>query len=348
MNLHDSWQLEHVSQEQRIWTLALYAKHLATGSTLVHRRIKSSTIESYLRDIAKWLSKFCHTDSRKSTDLDQKMAPPICAVIDEVKRLEKMPDQREPFTWEMWDHLVAIPDSPEGLMTALKVWFASGLYGGFRLSEWAQHDQHANIAEPALDAHGIPLAFCLEDLDFRGIGNKRITLAEAYTMREEDIARTWVNLSHQKNGDHGEKRMFTWNKGSPDKCCCRQLHRAFKRFIRLCGWAYGKPLSVYKDAHGIVRNITAQNISSVMRRVASELYGLDPVRHKTELQKWSSHSLRVGACVILHTMGFTGEKIQFLLRWRSRAFMMYLRNLAALSHSQNMAMTAINEVPNTI
>ncbi len=182
--------------------------------------------------------------------------------------------------WEMWDHLVAIPDSPEGLMTALKAWLASGLYRGFRLSEWAQHDQHANIAEPARDELGIPLAFCLEDLEFRGIGNKRIALAEAYTMREEDIARAWVTLSHQKNGDHGEKRMFTWNKGSPDKCCCRQLHRAFKRFIQLCRWAYGKPLSVYKDAHGIVRNITAQNISAVMRQVASELYGLDPVRHK--------------------------------------------------------------------
>ena len=61
--------------------------------------------------------------------------------------------------WEMWEHLVAIPDSPEGLMTALKAWFALGLYGGFWLSEWAQHDQHANIAEPALDEHGIPLAF---------------------------------------------------------------------------------------------------------------------------------------------------------------------------------------------
>ena len=37
---------------------------------------------------------------------------------------------------------------------------------------------------------------------------------------------------------------------------------------------------------------------------------------------------RVGACVILYTLGFTDVQIQHLLRWKSLAFMEYLRNLS--------------------
>ena len=48
MNLHDSWLLKHITQERCIWTMGLYAKHLAMGSMLVHRQIKASTIEPYL------------------------------------------------------------------------------------------------------------------------------------------------------------------------------------------------------------------------------------------------------------------------------------------------------------
>ena len=55
------------------------------------------------------------------------------------------------------------------------------------------------------------------------------------------------------------------------------------------------------------------------------MYGVE----KSNLQTSAAHLLRFGACVILNTVGFTGEEIKFLLRWKSRTFVMYLRNLAA-------------------
>ena len=73
--------------------------------------------------------------------------------------------------------------------------------------------------------------------------------------------------------------------------------------------------------------------------------GLILVKDKAVLQLWSAHSLRVGACVILHTMGFTGTQIKFLLRWKSDTFMMYLRNVALLSDQQDEAIDKAAALP---
>ena len=82
-----------------------------------------------------------------------------------------------------------------------------------------------------------------------------------------------------------------------------------------------------------------------MRSLAVTVYNLHPTTNKKELQKWSSHSLRVGACVVLHSMGFSALDIQWLLRWRSNAFMAYLRNLAGLADRHNEAHDRAHAMP---
>ncbi len=312
------------------------------------KSIRAATIKTYVWDTAKFLRLFIDQDPRKVNNLDGKLAPPLRAVIDMVKRVENMRNLREPFTWEMWEALDAsvvqgahldtldgaVPyahlDSLDG---ALRDWLGKGLYSGPRLSEWAQHDPQSLFGSHLSDEAGVPLAFTLADLEFRGPRGKRLTLRQAFHMPEDQLDRGMVRFTHQKNGDHGKKRHFTKNIGRPDRCCVRFLHRIFRRYVRLVGWATTHPLSVYRATDGTIKNIVANDISTVMRALACQVYNLDPVKDKEAVQRWSSHSLRVGACVILHTMGFTGPQIQFLLRWKSQAFMSYLRNLAILSDS---------------
>ena len=83
-----------------------------------------------------------------------------------------------------------------------------------------------------------------------------------------------------------------------------------------------------------------------MRRVAAQVYHLHPGKHAKELQRWSTHSFRVGACILLHGMDFTPTQIKFLLRWKSDAFMVYLRNTAVLARQQHRAMDAAAAMPN--
>jgi hypothetical protein len=83
-----------------------------------------------------------------------------------------------------------------------------------------------------------------------------------------------------------------------------------------------------------------------MQKTASEVYNLHPIKDKEALQRWGSHSLRVGACTILYAMGFTETQIQHLLRWRSTAFMAYLRNLGFLALKQSQAISDASKLPN--
>jgi hypothetical protein len=104
------------------------------------------------------------------------------------------------------------------------------------------------------------------------------------------------------------------------------------------------PLAVYW-ASTCVKLITADDIELFIRRLASETYHLHPSRDASDLRRWSSHSLRVGACVALHAMGFSPLDIQWVLRWRSTAFMVYLRNVAILAVRQYQALDRASELP---
>jgi hypothetical protein len=118
------------------------------------------------------------------------------------------------------------------------------------------------------------------------------------------------------------------------------------RFIRLVGWNYTTPLAVYSAGPGIVHYITATDIELVMSTAASHVYNLSPRTCRTELQLWSAHLIRVGACVILHAMGFTASQIQFILQWKPMAFLVYLRNLSILATKQNKAIHDVSRMPN--
>ena len=131
--------------------------------------------------------------------------------------------------------------------------------------------------------------------------------------------------------------MFTRIEDDGRRCFIQAICRILQRYARI--WDRNDtttPLAMYRHRSGAVHLITPDLVEKHMRLIAQYVYGLDPVANKAELQLWSCHSLRVGACVLLHSLGFTDTQIQWLLRWRSLAFMAYLRNMALLSdrHAQ--------------
>ena len=70
---------------------------------------------------------------------------------------------------------------------------------------------------------------------------------------------------------------------------------------------------------------------------------------KEDIQRYTCHSLRVGAYVLLHTSNSVPETIKVRLRWRSDAYRMYLHDTAQLAHDHNMDVTfADPDVPSYI
>jgi hypothetical protein len=344
--------LENVPQARRNAQLALYAVHLASGDTLFCRAIKAATIGGYLRDVAQFLARFIDIDARKLDATQSRLAPVIQSVLDEVIRWEKMPDKREPFTPAMWEHMKQETDAAQdaySLGPSLCNWFGCGLFGGFRLTEWAQDAGGVSLNSPLLDELGVPKAFCLPDLEFRLQNNRRVSLKEVFLLPELSIHRAIITFSHQKNGNNGEKRTFVRNSQNSRLCFVTLILRIFKQFINLVGWfATETPLAIHRADDGEIRLITATDINAAMRSTAASVYGFDLASNAKELQLWSSHSLRVGACVVLHAHGFTGPQIQFLLRWKSDAFMAYLRNLGFLATQQNIALSESCDMPNLL
>ena len=349
MKLLDSPYLDNVCQQRRTWQMALYASHLATGHSLFCKALKASTIVSYLRDVARFLGRFSAVDPRHRSKLDRTTAPEIKAVTDEVARWEKVPNRREPFTLQMWKYLFSIRDScpPDGIIDCITDWAICGLYGGFRKTEWAQDASHASLDNPQLDIHGVPKAFRLADIVWKTPTQVNLSL-HAVLASEDSAGRVSLTFKSQKNGDNGAIRLFTSNPHKPDLCFIRNLLRIVKRFIRLLGADSDKPLCICQNALGKLHYITNNDINYVFRRAAAAVYKLDYVADAKSLALWSSHSLRVGACVILHAMGFTDVQIMWLLRWNSAAFMTYLRNVAVLSDRQNLSFSDVEAMPQVI
>jgi hypothetical protein len=346
----DDYVLEVSDLRRAHLQLAMYAIHLGSGSTLYCRRIKTATVKKYILNIASFISIFTNRDPRKSNATDSRLSPVITSVFDELQRWEDVPNRREPFTIEMLHEvhrLIILEQShPDSLIVALADWFLCGLFTGFRLSEYAQDTMHPDPRFPGMNDRGDTCALLLGDVRFQLFDGRRISADLLPSVPLISIWKVWVTWRTQKNGQNGENRLFTQNKNLEGHCMLRALHRIILRFLRLLGPDNVTPLALYAPYPGATRLITSSNIEILMRRVAATVYNLDPIKNRKELQRWSAHSLRVGACVILHAMGFTGTQIKWILRWKSDAFMVYLRNLAILADQHNAVFDEASTMPN--
>jgi hypothetical protein len=321
--------------------MALYAQHLATGSSLMCLSIKVNTIKLYVRQCVSFFMLINQWDvnplfiAGSTTHFKE-----LKGLYDELQRWEAMPERREPFTVEM---LNAMHDGTfgqhahESLFACCRDWFGSGMYTGYRRTEFCQDSSHTVAIR---DDFGNTKAFCLPDVTWQLTNGTRLEGADCLNYPCSAISKGWLRWRTQKNGDNGDTRMFT-QPDAADYSWIKFLYSIVKRFVALRSPTdFDHPLAAYRHSNGKVYMLTAVDVERVIREVAARVYNLDPSTPagRKALQKWSCHSLRVGACVLLHTMGFTEPQIKWILRWRSDAFMTYLRNITNLSDKHTNAL----------
>jgi len=335
--------------------MCLHAQHLFAVGGLFCRTLRCSSIKNCLRDVATFcmVHGFLDEDPRFKPGANV-FHPDLKAALEEFERWEKAPDRREPFTADM---LNAVTDGtfgvhgPDDLFTAVADWCGSGLCAGYRRSEFAQEPNVKTFDKVFKDPRGGARAFCLPDVRFQHRNGQRLTAAEALQHPVTDLTHGWLVWRWQENGQNGEERLFTAPDPS-DRCSwIRFMCNIVKRFVNLCGPNdHDAPLAVCRDEHGVVRPVTAKHVEDTMRMVASKLCDLDPNEKDDakQLKKWSCHSVRVGACVISHSVGFTDAQMQWLLRWRSVAFVVCLRNLTVSTNKQSTAVNIAAGMPNVL
>ena len=83
------------------------------------------------------------------------------------------------------------------------------------------------------------------------------------------------------------------------------------------------------------------HVESYLRQLAHQVYN---ITDNQELSRFTCHSIRVGACVLLHEANCKSDFIKFRLRWNSDSYLMYLRNTPKLAQQHNMA-TNLSSAP---
>ena len=327
------------------FVLACYATFLATGHTLQSKSIKAETIKKYLFEAKTFISKF---DLRKrDVSIDEetnKQATCITKVIQEQERFEGLKNRREPYTIAMHKALhersqLQHKHSKEPVCCD---WFLLALIFGFRQIEWCQAKGSGLLTRIWLNDFNDVYAFTMNDIKLYGVGkvelNFDIALKNPHLIFYVKVLFRW-----QKNNDHGISRWCARNDKKTYLCPIRAWVRILQRFIQLRGIkCKDQPLAIYQNKSGMARNITADVVNNLLRDLAIKTYNLTDM---DEIQKFSSHSLRVGACCLLFACGYPPEFIQRVLCWKSDAWKGYVRDLVVTAIKHNLAMLQADTMP---
>jgi hypothetical protein len=81
------------------------------------------------------------------------------------------------------------------------------------------------------------------------------------------------------------------------------------------------PVAVYKTKKGKGIYLTGNKIAKLLRKAV-----IGPDTTPDELKRYSAHSLRVWACILLDKAGKLPDYIKKRLRWLGDSFRMYLRD----------------------
>ena len=136
----------------------------------------------------------------------------------------------------------------------------------------------------------------------------------------------------QKNGNNGEVLTYMCNDSLPHRCPVRAAIRVRDRAIRL-GVPPELPLAVFKNKQGCSQYIDDFHVTQMLQFLAKTIFNISQTN---DLARFTCHSIRVGACILLQETGQSPDFIKSKLRWCSDAYQMYLRNTTklALLHTQ--------------
>ena len=327
----------NIAQSARNLVMASYCTFLFLGHTLMCKSIKVDTAKAYLKAAVKLFPKH---DWDPTLDVSTGIqSQRITDVFHEARRWESMPNRQEPLTVSMVSHLsdIAVPtheDSPE---KAMADWAALGLLAGFRSSEWCQ--PHSNLTMPlsadiTLNCDGTTKAFIAEDFTLLDKRKRPIAFTNKTTWSQVEYVN--IRWRFQKNGDNGQ--IITWKKTKtyPKFCPVRAVLSILMRANRL-NIKPGEPIAVVVTGPKGRMNtsyITSALVSKHLQQAAKAIYC---ITNKRDLVKFSPHSFRVGACVLLFNCGKQPTFIKKRLRWRSNAFEDYLRNVIQLAKDHTAA-----------
>ena len=313
-------------REARNYFLACYAVSLIQGGTILGIPIRHQTVVNYLTAAYKlFRDRTLRFDSKEDY---------VAIILTALNSYEDVADRRNMITDGMarWFVDQAKLDGPDSAMSAITDWIILGRYTGFRSSEWCQITQssYARIDKWP----GTPsLAFTRDDFTFSGTDERQLNDDDICHLDFAHIHHLKLRWRKQKNNENGQKIDFACDNANPDYCPVRAARRIYLRSLRQLSPSH-EPIATFATKTGARKFITSTMVTSHLRRAASTVLHIN--EGDRSLNLWSTHSIRVTAANLLHRANLSDSYIQTRLRWKSKSFLMYLRNTiyAADAHTK--------------
>ena len=254
----------------------------------------------------------------------------ISIVLKAVQKYESVKNRKDMIHDEMIHYMESIrtgmhEDSHEA---AIIDWVLLGRFVGYRGIEWCQ-DTLKSFTKIIHDNWTGPLAYAFIEEDFQFYTADKIHVPHINITSQSyaSIDHVMIRFKKQKNDRNYEVIPYMKDAANPAFCPIRAILRAFLRARRLHAPS-DEPMAVFRQANGEYAGercfITKDLVAKFLRRIAQQVYKLKD--NDPSLLRWSTHSIRVTACNLLHRQGFSDTYIQHRLRWASDAFRDYLRN----------------------
>jgi hypothetical protein len=305
--------------EARDYFLACYVVSLVQGETILGKPIRHATIKKYLASAYLLFDKdrLDFQSTHKFVDI----------ILKAVKGYEEVANRRRMITDGMmqWLLVEAARHGPDSPTRAIVDWILLGRYTGFRSSEWCQ--EHQSKYERIDHWPGQP-ARAMTRLDFKFLSDLERRLPDK-DLNESIIKYLIIKWRIQKNKENGEEITFGDDTESIPYSATRAGYRIYRRSQRL-GMKSNEPMAVFRNKQGRVKYITGNMVTTLLRDAASAALGID--RNDPEILLWSTHSIRVTAANLLYRKQLSDQYIMTRLRWKSNAYLIYLRNTI---HSAN-------------
>jgi hypothetical protein len=100
------------------------------------------------------------------------------------------------------------------------------------------------------------------------------------------------------------------------------------------------PLTIYRTKKGDTLYLTGAKIAELLRGAVKRIR---PDILSEDIKRYSAHSLRVWACVLLDEAGKSPDYIKRRLRWLGDSFRMYLRDTAVIQHQHVNALQTASQ-----
>ncbi len=220
---------------------------------------------------------------------------------------------------------------------------ALGRYIGPRLSKYTQTTQDDVDHHTYPSGKTVIKAFIANNFIFYN-EKKRVVkdLNKDSLQRARFVKITW---RIQKNRQNGQSITLAAEIDRPKICpVCSAMQLVLR--AKWLNQLDDMPILVYKTKKGKVIYLTGNKITELLRKAVKEVR---PNTTSDKLKRYSAHSLRVWACVLLNEAGKLADYIKKRLRWLGDSFRMYLRDTAIIQHQHvDALLAALQEVMDLI